>query len=259
MSTALTHARSVQQTAANGRVSIEPNPRRIRVFFAGRVVADTTRALYLFEQQKLPVYYLPRADVRTEFLVPVEYTTYCPWKGTAVYWDLVVGERRSEHAVWGYPEPLEDALDIRDYVAFYWNRVDAWFEEDEQVFVHPRDPYVRVDVLESSRHIEVFIGEQLVADTVKPRLLFETSLPTRYYIPRIDVRAELFTPSDTITACPYKGTASHMSYVGEDEPVEDVAWYYPHTTKEASGIDNHWAFYPHRVGQILVDGVPLER
>ena len=126
------------------------------------------------------------------------------------------------------------------------------------MFVHPRDPYVRVDVLESSRHVAVFIGDRLVADTVKPRLLFETALPTRYYIPRIDVRAELFTPSDTTTACPYKGTASHMSYVDEGGLVADVAWYYPHTTRAASGIDNHWAFYPDRVGRILVDGAPGE-
>ncbi len=204
MSIALTHAAEVQQSGENGRISLERNHKRIRVFFAGHVIADTTRAVYLFEKGHLPVYYIPRDDVRTDSLEPLDATTWCPWKGKARYWDLVVDDRRAERSLWGYDEPLKDSLDLSWYVAFYWHKMDAWYEEDQQVFVHPRDPYVRVDVLPSSRHVEVFIGDTLVADTTHPRLLFETSLPVRYYIPRIDVRSEFFTGSDAKTSCPYK-------------------------------------------------------
>lgn len=130
------------------------------------------------------------------------------------------------------------------------------------MFVHARDPYVRVDVLPSSRHVEVFVGDTLVADTVRPRLLFETSLPVRYYIPpRIDVRPEFFTASDTRTSCPYKGTASYLSFTGadgSDPPVEDAAWFYPFTTAEASGIDDHVSFYPPDRVRIVVDGTEVE-
>ncbi|AOW93099.1 hypothetical protein BFN03_11785 [Rhodococcus sp. WMMA185] len=259
MSTALTHAAETQLSAKNGHISIEPSHKRIRVFFGGHAVADTTRAVYLFEKGQIPVYYIPRDDVNFDFLEPVEATTTCPWKGKARYWDVVVGDRRAHRSAWGYDEPLADSLDLSPYVAFYWHKMDAWFEEDQQVFVHARDPYVRIDVLPSSRHVEVYVGDTLVADTVRPRLLFETSLPVRYYIPRIDVRSELFTESDTRTSCPYKGNASHLSFTGrgDSNPVKDAAWYYPFTTAEASGIDDHLSFYPDRV-RIVVDGKVLE-
>lgn len=256
MSTALTHAEDVQIKAANGRIALEPNHRRIRAFFGGQAVADTTRSVYLFERGHLPMYYIPRADVRTDLLVSSPTTSRCPWKGDATYWSIDVGDRRAEDAVWAYPEQFDDALDLSDYVAFYWDRMDAWYEEDRQVFVHARDPYVRIDALPSSRHVQVFVGDLLVAETTRPLLLFETGLPTRYYIPRIDVRSEHLVASSTTTACPYKGTASYLSFTGADDlaPIEDLAWFYPFTTDEASGIDNHVAFHPERVGRIVVDG-----
>ncbi|BCF84755.1 MULTISPECIES: DUF427 domain-containing protein [Rhodococcus] len=259
MSTALTHAEDTQITASNGRIALESNPRRIRAFFAGHAVADTTRSVYLFERGRLPMYYIPLADVRTEFLVPTSTTTHCPWKGDATYWTIEIGDRRAEDAVWTYPEQFDGSLDLSEYVAFYWDRMDAWYEEDQQVFVHARDPYVRIDALPSSRHVRVFVGDVLVAETRRPRLLFETGLPTRYYIPRIDVHSEYFAPSPTTTACPYKGTASYLSFTGTTElaPIEDLAWFYPFTTAEASGIDDHVSFYPERVGKILVDGAEI--
>lgn len=252
MATAPQRAVPGRITAANGTVSIEPNPRRIRAYFAGEVIADTTDAVYLFEVGHLPAYYIPWSDVRSKFLVPSETSTVCPRKGTAEYRTIAVGDRQSVDALWTYPEPLDDALDLSDYVSFYWNRVDSWFEEDEQVFVHARDPYVRVDVLPSSRHIEVYIGDVLVAETHRPKVVFETGLPPRYYLPRIDVNNWLFTESDTTTACPYKGTASYVSV--PDGPA-DVAWFYPQTTPAASGIENHLSFYTDRGARVVVDGV----
>jgi uncharacterized protein (DUF427 family) len=255
-----TEDEKVARLLAQGyNVRIEPCPRRLRVHFAGQVVADTTRAVYLFETKHLPVYYLPLADLRQDLLEPSATRTRCPFKGEATYWSLVVGDRRADDALWGYPSPIESCPDISAYAAFYWDRVDAWFEEDEQVFVHPRDPHHRVDVLESSRHVEVVVGGEVVADSHRPRLLFETGLPTRYYLPRLDVRTDLLTPSDTETACPYKGWAGYWSYTGAAERKDDIAWCYRTPIVEQAKIANLICFFNERVDEIRVDGVALER
>jgi uncharacterized protein (DUF427 family) len=147
---------------------------------------------------------------------------------------------------------------LADHVAFYWDRVDAWFEEDDEVFKHARDPYKRIDVLQSSRHVEVFIDGVKVADTVRPRLLFETGLPTRYYIPRLDVRVDLLRPSTTTSVCPYKGVASYHSVALPDRVAEDIAWYYPAPIPEIPKIEAHLCFFNEKV-DIVIDGTPVSR
>ncbi|MEP7202813.1 MAG: DUF427 domain-containing protein [Ilumatobacteraceae bacterium] len=239
-------------------IRIEPNHRRLRVFVDGTVVADTTKAIYLFEQGHLPVYYFPIADVRFDLLRPTDHTTHCPRKGDASYWSIVVGNRTIENAIWGYPNPIDECPDISGYVAFYWNRVDNWFEEDDEVFVHPRDPYKRIDVLQSSRHVEIKIGGVTIAETHRPRLLFETGLPTRYYIPKIDVRSDLLQPSATTTACPYKGVAQYFNVTLPDGIVNDVVWVYPTPIPEIPKIENHLSFFNERV-DIVVDGELQDR
>jgi uncharacterized protein (DUF427 family) len=236
-------------------VRIEPNHRRVRVLVDGVVVADTIRSMYLFETGHLPVYYLPKEDIRFDLLEHTDRATHCPYKGDAEYWSIVVGERRIENAVWGYPSPIEGAPDLSGYVAFYWNKVDNWFEEDEEVFVHARDPYKRVDAIRSSRHVEIRINGETVADTTRPVLLFETSLPTRYYIPKLDVRLDLLRPSTRSTACPYKGIASYFSVaVPGTEVVENIAWLYPTPIPQVPTIANHLCFFNEHV-DIVVDGV----
>ena len=248
-------------------VRIEPNPRRIRAFVNGVAVADSTRSVYLFEQGHQPIYYLPAEDVRFDLLTATDHTTHCPRKGDASYWSITVGDRTVQNAVWGYPHPIAGCPDISGYVAFYWNRIDNWFEEDDEVFVHARDPYKRVDVLQSSRHVQVQIDGVTVADTHRPRLLFETGLPTRYYIPKLDVRQDLLRPSSTTTRCPYKGVAEYFSVGLPDGPddhhgagneVRDIAWVYPAPIPEIPKIENHLAFFNEKV-DIIVDGVPLAR
>ena len=128
-------------------VRFEPCPRRLRVAFASETIADTTRGQYLFETAHIPVYYFPRADVRMDLLRPTTHHTHCPYKGDAGYFSIAVGDRVAENAVWTYEAPFPEVAAIKDYVAFYWNRVDHWYEEDDEVFVHARDPYVRVDIL----------------------------------------------------------------------------------------------------------------
>ena len=248
-------AHGIDNSDDGGRpVRIEPNARRIRVFVDGVAVADTTRSIYLFEKGHLPVYYLPKSDVRFDLLEHTDHATHCPRKGDAEYWSIVVGDRRIENAVWSYPVPLPGTDDLSEYVAFYWNKVDNWFEEDEEVYVHARDPYKRIDALRSSRHVEVAVHGVTVADTRRPVLLFETGLPTRYYIPKLDVRLDLLRPSEKVTACPYKGTASYFSLHLPDQPDEaDLAWVYPTPIPQIPTIENHVAFFNERV-DLVVDG-----
>jgi uncharacterized protein (DUF427 family) len=254
----MTQTVPVSGTETTGRIRIEPNQRRVRVFFGGEAVADSSRTIYLFETGHLPVYYFPRADVRFDLLEATSHSTHCPYKGDASYYSIVAGGRRADNAVWAYPEPIPSVAELAGYVAFYWNEADAWYEEDDEVFKHPRDPYHRVDVLSSSRHVEVRVGGLLVADTRRPRLLFETSLPVRYYVPKLDVDLSLLEASPTRTRCPYKGEAVYWSVRDGDELHQDLVWSYPAPIPEAPKIENLLAFFNEKV-DITVDGVRQER
>lgn len=245
-----------EHTAATGqpRVRTEPNYRRVRVFVGGEAVADSTRTLYLFETGHLPVYYFPRDDVRFDLLESSSHTSHCPYKGDASYYSVVAGGRRVENAVWAYPDPIDSVPQLADYVAFYWDLADAWYEEDDEVFRHPRDPYHRVDVLNSSRHVQVRIGGVIVAESHRPRLLFETGLPVRYYLPKLEVRQDLLTPTATRTRCPYKGEAVYWSIRAGGEHLDDIAWSYPAPIPEAPKIENLIAFFNEKT-DLIVDGV----
>jgi uncharacterized protein (DUF427 family) len=241
------------------RVLFEPSPRRVRVAFNGVTIADSTNAHLLFETRHLPVYYFPLDNVRMDLLVPTAHRSFCPYKGTASYWTIRVGERISENAVWGYPDPYDEVASIRDFVAFYWDRVEHWYEEDEEIFVHPRDPYKRVDVVASSRPVKVILGGETIAETNRARFLFETRLPTRYYIPPEDVRMDLLVPSDTSTACPYKGRARYWSARIGGFLYPDIVWSYQEPIPECPKIKGLMCFFNERVDAILVDGKEVKR
>src|SRR5436190_24040982 len=168
---------SSPKTNPDYKVLLEPSPRRVRVVFNGETIADSTNAHLLFETRHLPVYYFPRADVRLDLMAPTDHHSFCPYKGTASYWSVRVGDRVSENAVWGYPEPYDDAPPLEGYFAFYWDKMDEWYEEDEPALVHARDPYHRTDVLDSSRHVRVLVDGERVAETTRARVVFETGLP----------------------------------------------------------------------------------
>ncbi len=174
---------------------LENSPRRVRAVFGGETVVDTRHAKLLHETGHLPVYYFPVEDVRQDLLERTDHSTHCPFKGDASYWSVRVGDRVAENAVWGYEEPMDSAPPLRDLVAFYFDAMDAWYEEDEEIFVHPKDPYHRVDVLESSRRVRISVNGEVVAETDRPKMLFETGLPPRYYVPPEDVRRDLLVPS----------------------------------------------------------------
>jgi len=242
--------------ASRGRVRIEDGQKRVRTYLAGEPVADSTRVRLVWEKPYYPVYYFPPQDVRMDLLVPTGATKRSPSRGVAAVHTVKVGDREAPDAarVWN-----EAAIpEIAGYVSFSWQAMDSWFEEDEEVFVHARDPYTRIDVLQSSRHVEVFVGGTKVADSRQPRLLFETGLPIRYYLPKTDVRLDLLVPSATRTHCPYKGTASYWSVRTEDGLVADVVWGYPTPVLESVKIAGYVCFYNEKV-DIVVDGELQER
>lgn len=241
-----------------GLLYFEDFPRRMRASFAGETVLDSRHPKLLHEHGHLPVLYFPESEVRTERLVPSDHSTHCPWKGDASYWSVRVGDRVAQNAAWSYPQPIEGAPPLDGHFAFRWDGLDEWLEEDEPVRVHVRDPYHRVDILDTSRHVKVSLAGELLAETHRPRVVYETGLPPRWYIPGEDVRTELLTDSDTSSGCAYKGTASYKSVPFAGEEGRDVAWYYPEPTRDAARLRDLLCFWNERV-DIEVDGEPQER
>ena len=239
------------------RVFFEPCSKRVRVVFGGETIADSTQTRLLLETRHTPVYYFPRDDVRMDLMTRSEHTTYCPFKGDAAYWTLAVGDQTNGNAVWSYEDPYPETAQIKDYVAFYWDRVDAWYEEDDEIFVHARDPHVRIDVVNSTRPVRIRLGDVTLAETRRARFLFETGLPTRYYIPPDDVRMDLLERSELRTACPYKGEAIYYSARIGDRLIEDIAWSYPDPVAECPRIKGDLCFSPKLVDEIAVDGNPV--
>jgi uncharacterized protein (DUF427 family) len=235
-------------------VHVSDSPRNVRVMFAGETLADSKRVKLLREAGVLPVYYFPKDDVRTELLKPTDYHTRCPYKGAASYWTVATNNRVAENAVWSYLQPLTEAAALTDHYSFEWNKMDAWYEEDEEIFVHPRDPFKRVDVLLSKRHVRVVVDGQTVADTKRPRLLFETNHPVRYYIPQEDVRMDLLEKTATTSRCPYKGIASYWSVKIGGRVRPDLAWGYLYTIPECPKVKDLICFFPERGAEIYVDG-----
>jgi uncharacterized protein (DUF427 family) len=235
---------------------LHPHPRRVRAVFAGETVLDTLRPHLLHETGYLPRYYLPREDVRWELFEPTDHSTHCPFKGDARYWTLRVGDRVAENVVWNYPEPVEGAPDFSELVSFYWDELDHWYEEDEEVFVHPRDPFHRVDVLPTSRRVRVSLDGTELADTGRSQVLYETGLPPRWYIPREDVRFDALEPTEGVqTRCPYKGETSGYWSAGEEKA---IAWTYEDPLPCVAPIAGLVAFFNERV-DIEVDGEAEER
>lgn len=228
------------------KILFAPFPRRLRAVFADETIVDSDAAMLLHESNILPVAYVPVADVRTDLLTRTDHSTHCPFKGDATYWTITVGDSVSENAVWGYEDPVDDARWLDGYVALYWDRVDAWYDEDEEVFGHLRDPYHRVDIRPTGRRVAVRIAGELVAETARAQVLSETGFPNRYYIPAADVHGERFAPSTTTTHCPYKGDTDYWSFTG-DPAIKDVAWSYPTPFDESSRIAGHWCFVGEQV------------
>ncbi|WP_456858314.1 DUF427 domain-containing protein [Geodermatophilus sp. SYSU D00691] len=232
---------------------VEPVPRRIRAWLGGTPVLDTTAARYVWEWPYYPQFYVPLADVAAGVLED-EGVVERRRLGTARRYGVRAGGQHRPGAAW---VPAEGELS--DCVHVDWAALDAWFEEDEQVFVHPRNPYSRVDALRSTRTVRVELDGVLLAESSSPVLVFETGLPTRYYLPRTALQLDALEPSDTVTECPYKGrTSAYWSVRIGDRLHRDLAWSYDFPTRQLLPIAGLVAFYNEKV-DLVVDGRPLDR
>ena len=224
------------------KLLMHPFPRRVRGELGGETIFDSTAAYLVHESNLTPVLYVPRADVSAE-LTRSEKVTHCPFKGDASHFHIGA----TEDIVWQYEEPLESAAWLGGLVAFYTDKLDALYDEDEPVRVHLRDPYHRTDVRRSSRRVRVRVGGALVADTTRGLVLSETGLPNRWYVPREDVTAEL-EPSGKRAHCPYKGEAKYFHVEG----MENGAWTYPEPYDSVRSIAGHICLIPDG-GEVQLD------
>ena len=235
---------------------IEAGTRRVRVYLGGQLVADTVHPMLVWEVPYYPTYYFRLGDVRTELLEADGGVQHSPSRGDGRLFAVSAGGRTVQQAALQYADsPIEE---LHDLIRFDWDSMDAWFEEDEQVFTHPRDPYTRVDVLASSRCVRVDVGGTTIAESTSPRMLFETGLPVRYYVPRTHVRMDLLTPTASVSHCPYKGQAEYWSVRAGDGVHDDLAWSYRAPFAESQKIAGLIAFYNEKV-DIYVDGVRQQR
>jgi uncharacterized protein (DUF427 family) len=221
-------------------------------------VIDSLRTRLLHETGRLPVFYFPLADVREDLLEASETIVEVPAKGTASYRSLRVRDRTAPDAAWTFDEPVADAAFLSGHVAFEWGALDEWFTEDEQLFGHPRDPYSRIDVLKSTRHVRVSLHGEVLADSRRPKVLYETALPPRFYMPLDDVRTELLVPSSRRTRCAYKGSASYWHVRVGSRLVEDLVWTYRDPQHDAKPVADHVCFFNERV-DLEVDGERMDR
>ncbi len=236
-----------------GLIYLEDFPRRVRAELGGETIVDSRSAKLLHEHGLLPILYFPADEVRTDLFRPSEKSTHCPWKGDASYWSIDVAGHTTEDAVWEYRDPLPDAPPLKGHFAFYWHKLDRWLEEDEEMRGHVRDPYHRVDVLDSSRHVKVSLDGVVLAETKRPKALFETGLPVRWYIPLEDANLEHLVHSPTKTTCAYKGDASTLSVHVNGDVRKDLVWTYPDPHRDVDRVRGHLCFYNEFV-DIEVDG-----
>jgi uncharacterized protein (DUF427 family) len=237
---------------AHGSVRVERVAKRLRTYLGGELVADTISPLLVWEVPYYPTYYIPAADIRAELIEQEGVLAHSPSRGDARTFTVSAGGERAAGAALRYEEsPIEE---LRDAIRIDWGAMDAWFEEDEEVYTHPRDPHTRVDILASSRHVLVRLAGVILADSHGPRLLFETGLPVRYYLPKPHVRMDLLESSGTITHCPYKGRAQAFDIRLDDGLLhEELAWHYPTPLPESQKIAGLVAFCNEKL-DIEVDG-----
>jgi uncharacterized protein (DUF427 family) len=244
--------------ASSPPTRIETQARRVRVLFNQKIIADTSAARFVWEHPYYPCYYLPSKDVKTNYIEKVEKTD----SGEAYICRLIVGDRGAGSVLWFEKGVLSDLIKFEfkemGILSIGSAELDSWFEEDTEIYVHPKDPYKRVDIIPSTKHIVVKVNDIIVAESSSPLLLFETGLMTRYYLPKTSVNFELLEPSDTLTSCPYKGQANYYSIVIDGKEYKDHVWWYQYPTPESIAIAGRVCFYNEKV-DIYIDGEKEKR
>ncbi len=238
-------------TQRNELGTILPNSKRIRGFSDGQLVVDSADVLGVWDNRHYPSWYFPLDDVLVD-LEPSGETHDVAGVGVVLVHDVLLGSRRLIGPAVVPDMSCEPAVQGR--VRFDFDAVDRWFEEDVEVFSEPRNPYVRVDALQSSRHVKVCHAGEVVAETTKPVLLFETGVATRFYVPAVHVRLDFLARSDRSTSCPYKGFASYYSITVNGSELENSAWTYQTPFPAVTSIAGMICFYTNRL-VVEVDGI----
>src|SRR3984957_795064 len=235
---------------AKKQVQVERGRKRVRTYLNGELVADTYAPLLVWEIPYYPTYYLSAADLKAE-LIPAGESEHKAGLGDGEILHIKTKAGPGAGAARRYS--TSPIAELHDAVRIEWAAMDEWLEEDEPVYTHPRDPYHRVDILASSRHVRVEVDGATVADCARPVILFETGLPPRYYLPLPDVRTDLLTPSGTQTHCPYKGTATYWSVDTGHGTRPDLVWSYRAPLPESQKIAGLACFYDEKA-DVYLDG-----
>lgn len=229
-----------------------PSPKRVRVVLGGQVIADSRRVILLRREKAPPVYYFPLQDVQQGVLLQSGKENR-PGFGQVRLYNVRAADCKRPAAATALIQPPPSLAALDGHITFDWDAMDAWFEEDQEVFVHPHDPRTRIDIAPSSAQVRVTLDGKTVAESHRPTLLFETGLQTRYYLPKLDVRQELLVPSGHLSYCPYKGEARYYSLRLGKALLENVIWTYRYPTLESAPIAGLLCFYQERIA-VEVDG-----
>jgi uncharacterized protein (DUF427 family) len=238
-------------TGRAGRVRVEQGAKRVPGLPGGRGGGRYHPAAPGLGGPLLPDLLLPVQDVRADLLVPSATVTHSPGRGDAQHFIIKAGGRNAEDAALRYVD--SPITELRHLIRLDWDAMDGWSEEDEEVYTHPRDPYTRVDILATSRRVRIELDRVVLAESTNARVLFETGLPPRWYLPKPDLRMDLLVPTGTATHCPYKGQAQYWSIRLGDRVVEDLAWSYRTALPESQKIVGLVAFYNERVDLFIDD------
>jgi uncharacterized protein (DUF427 family) len=231
---------------------VEPLRRRMRVRFGDAWIADSEQVLLLFEPARYPVAYFPQGDIAPGVLERLDHTTQHQDLGTTAWFAVKSGTQLAPRGAWQHTALGAHAAALDGHVAFAWRMMDAFYEEDERIVGHAADPYHRIDIRHTSRHLVVRAGERVVADTRRARVLYESGFAPRWYVPRADLDETALTPNKTETFCPYKGVCSYYD-IGA---ARLAAWSYPETYPEVERIAGFVSFEPQLV-TVHLDGVQL--
>ena len=230
---------------------------RIRGIADGETVVDSPNARLLHETGRLPVYHFPVDEVRMDLLAESGEREPSA-RGELAWHDLRLGGRELPRAAWTYSKPAEGAPWLTGLAAFRWNALDEWFAEAEQLFGHPRDPYSRIDVCRTTRHVRVSLDGHPLAESRRARVLYEAALPPRWYLPAEDVRTDLLVPSGHMSRCAYKGAAAYWHVRVGDRVEEDLVWSYPDPEHDAEPVRDMYCFFDERV-DVELDGTTVAR
>tara|TARA_B100001123_G_scaffold149408_1_gene172959 strand:- start:771 stop:1610 length:840 start_codon:yes stop_codon:yes gene_type:complete len=240
---------------------IEEYPHRVEIQLAGHTIAQSNNALLLIETYA-PDIYLPFSDIRMDWMIATDYSTLCPHKGRASYWNIEIDNQSSvENAMWAYEDPVDGCLDLEGYAAFYFDKIDTQVDGN-LVRGHVRNPYKVITVHAVRQRLCMKIGQEVVVDSRDAVVLSETGLPDRFYVPESDIKFRYLEASDRESVCTYKGEARYFHLRTEEQLMENVVWVYPEPwtdfTTEVARIKNCFGLYTTTFDTVLLDDVPVQ-